>query len=70
MIFLSILGGEKVSINQKLFKKVLVNISEFKKSADLETFAIETSAISKDIRDGISNSMLVSPEKLKMRIGI
>lgn len=59
-----------MTINESLFKKVLLNINNFKNSDERESFAVETSTVAKEIRSKILDSVLVSPENLKMRIGI
>lgn len=59
-----------MSLDQNLLKEIINNLSEIQHSDKTQKFAIEASQVSKEITKHVLNSLIVSPDKLKMQIGV
>lgn len=59
-----------MSIDQNLLKEIMNNLSEIQHSNKTQDFALEASQVSKEITKQVLNSLIVSPDKLKMQIGV
>ena len=59
-----------MSLDQNLLKEIMDNLSEIECSERKKDFTIEASQVSREITKQVLNSLIISPDKLKMQIGV